>query len=287
MDDYLESSPTVEEAARKAQDLVKLLTLGGFTLTKFVSNAPSVLTQLEPNRESPEKQLKTLPTSEGSSHVLGLKWNHEFDTLVVSRGTSPDVNQAITQRVVLSLVSAVFDPIGLVAPFTVKARLLLKEIWRLSGQQWDDDLPEEIVTKFVDWSRELPLLNDIVIPRSYFQNKTISLELHMFGDSSQDVFSAVAFLRGKTVADGRTSTVISICFWQITSRTDESANNSQVGTASRFVSRSIEKRSSSGTHSDPQPHFYVDRQYNSTFNGCALLTNSPFLSLTAWLKFLN
>ena len=147
-----------------------------------------------------------------ASHVLGLKWNLESDTLVVSRGTSPDVNQAITQRVVLSLVSAVFDPIGLVAPFTVKARLLLKDIWRLSGQQWDDDLPEDIVTKFLEWSRDLPLLNNIVIPRSYFQNKFVSLELHMFGDSSQDAFSAVAFLRGKTVTDGGTSTELAFVF---------------------------------------------------------------------------
>ena len=75
------------------------------------------------------------------------------DTLVVSRGTSPATNQKLTQRVVLSVVSAVYDPIGLVAPFTVQARLLLKDIRRLNGQQWDDDLPNEIVTKFNEWSK--------------------------------------------------------------------------------------------------------------------------------------
>ena len=42
MDDYLESSSTVEEATRKAKDLVTLLSLGGFKLTKFVSNVPSI-----------------------------------------------------------------------------------------------------------------------------------------------------------------------------------------------------------------------------------------------------
>ena len=98
---------------------------------------------------------------------------------------------------VLSLVSAVYDPIGLVAPYTVQARLLLEDIWRISGQQWDDDYPDNIVTKFNEWSKELPTLSGIQIPRSYFEERVESLELHMFGGSSQDVFSAVAFLRGR------------------------------------------------------------------------------------------
>ena len=45
MDDYLESSPTVE-ATRKAQDIVKMLAKGGFTLTKYVSNVRGVLPTL-------------------------------------------------------------------------------------------------------------------------------------------------------------------------------------------------------------------------------------------------
>ena len=198
MDDYLESSPTAEEATRKAKDLVNLLSLGGFKLTKFVSNVPTIPPQLEADPTSPTEG-KQIPSTENLSHVLGLKWNHSTDTLVVSRGTNPEVKPKVTQRIVLSLVSSVYDPIGLVAPYTVKARLLLKDIWRLSGQQWDDDLPLEVVTKFLEWSEELPGLSDIVIPRAYFQGKVETLELHLFGDSSQDVFSAVAFLRAKVV----------------------------------------------------------------------------------------
>ena len=186
MDDYLESSPTAEEATRKAKDLVNLLSLGGF---KFVSNVSTIPPQLEADPTSPTEG-KEIPSTENSSHVLGLKWNHS---------TNPEVKRKVTQRIVLSLVSSVYDPIGLVAPYTVKARLLLKDIWRLSGQQWDDDLPPEVVTKFLERSEELPGLSDIVIPRAYFQGKVETLELHLFGDSSRNVFSAVAFLRAKVV----------------------------------------------------------------------------------------
>ena len=148
MDNYLNSCPTEEERDRKSNKLVKSVTLGGFHLTKFVTNLPNkpILDQ------SDSVDAKPLPTGDASSHVLGLKWNHTTDTLVVSRGIGPNkrnfskfFNDDVTQRVVLSLVSAVYDPIGLVAPFTIKARLLLKDIWRLSGQQWDGRHREQIL----------------------------------------------------------------------------------------------------------------------------------------------
>ena len=212
MDDYLESSPTVEEASNKAKDLVALLAKGGFNLTKFVSNINHLPAELQQSGELAPTDEKVIPKPDESSHVLGLKWNHACDTLVVSRGTSPATNKKLTQRVVLSAVSAVYDPIGLVAPFTVQARLLLKDIWRLSGQQWDDDLPNEIVTKFNEWSKELPTLSEIQIPRSYFEEQVESLELHIIGDSSQDVFSAVAFLRGKVAVTTGYTTELAFVF---------------------------------------------------------------------------
>ena len=107
------------------------------------------------------------------------------------------MTKSLTQRLVLSLVSKVFDSIGLVAPFTVAARLLLKDIWRVSGQHWDEELPKDTVEGILEWSVELPMLAGITIPKSYFSGNFKHLELHMFGDSSQEVFSAVAFLRAQ------------------------------------------------------------------------------------------
>ena len=129
--------------------------------------------------------------------MLGLKWDHTNDTLFVSRGTSCTITKSLTQRLVLSLVSKVFDPIGLVAPFTVGARLLLKDMWRVTGQQWDDELPQDKVQRFLAWSADIPKLENIKIPRSYFSGLFDNIELHMFCDRSQDIFSAAAFLRAR------------------------------------------------------------------------------------------
>ena len=106
----------------------------------------------------------------------------------MSRRVNRELKDSVTQRSGLIFVSSVFDPIGLVAPYTVRPRLLLKDIWSLSGQQWDDPLPNELYRRLTEWYSGLPSLGQLKIPCCYF-------ELHMFGDSSLHVFCSVAFLR--------------------------------------------------------------------------------------------
>ena len=164
MDDYLESFATSEEATERCQDLVTLLKRGGFKLTKFVSNfnlPPSLPPLQDQSPGTPE-------VCELCSHVLGLKWNQRSDTLVVSRGVNRSVSEPVTQRLVLSRVASIFDPNGLVAPYTIKARLLLKEAWRLHGQQWDKVLSEELTEEFLHWSKALPELSTLELQRCYF-----------------------------------------------------------------------------------------------------------------------
>ena len=136
-----------ERARNRTKELVHLLHLGAFKLTKFVSNVPNLDDPINGSPQPTEPKVTSSTTKE-SSHVLGLKWDHNNDTLVVSRGTSSTVNKSLTQHLVLSLVSKVFDPIGLVALFTVGARLLVEEIWHVSGQYRDKKLPKDTVEKF-------------------------------------------------------------------------------------------------------------------------------------------
>ena len=154
--------------------------------------------------------MNALAAEDEASRVLGLKWNYQFGIIVVNRGTSRDRNRTLTQRVVPSLVSFLYDSIGLVASYTVTARLLVKEFRRVSGQQWDDKLPDYITDNFLEWSNEL--------------TKLAKVGLHNFGDSSQDVFSSKAFLRGKmtrAVKQNRTC----ICARKSRSRTNETLDN--------------------------------------------------------------
>ena len=81
---------------------------------------------------------------------------------------------------------------------------MLKDIWTISGQSLDNELPEEIRDKFLEWYSGLPLLGQLTIPRYYFTEPVDQIELHMFGDSSQDVFCAVGLLRARLSSSHKT-----------------------------------------------------------------------------------
>ena len=151
MDDYLGSVKNPETALMLSCSLVELLKLGGFNLTEFISNVPNLSSKLNPLKTSANNSKENFAAAinpKTASHSLGLIWDHVTDTLVVSRGVNRELKDSVTQRSILSSVSSVFDPIGLLAPYSVRARLLLKDIWRLSGQQWDDPLPNELCRSF-------------------------------------------------------------------------------------------------------------------------------------------
>ena len=91
----------------------------------------------------------SIASTPANPSVLGLRWDTDQDTLIVCRGTTPDmIGKTFTQRLVLSTVSSVFDPNGLVAPFTIRARLLLQQLHR--GQQWDKKIPEDSQSTFLE-----------------------------------------------------------------------------------------------------------------------------------------
>ena len=194
MDDFLDSVESPERALIRSKELVHLLLLGVFKLTKFVSNVPDLADRIDGSAQSTEPKV-IVSSKEESMHVLGLKCDHNTDTLVVSRGNNSTITESLTQRLILSLVSKVYNPIGLVALFTVGARLILKNIWRVNGQSWDDDVPKGTADRFLAWCVELPQLARITIPRCYFSGKFQNLEFRIIADSSRDVFNAVGFLR--------------------------------------------------------------------------------------------
>ena len=136
MDDYLDSFEEPDVAFKMSQELITLLALGGFELTPCIPHHPPV----NPNKPgkvrrvlngasklhgtSLDKSLLVEPNllqnlvfvllrfrqhhfavtcGDNSSHVLGLKWDHIDDTLVVSRGVNRELKNPITHRTFLFL----------------------------------------------------------------------------------------------------------------------------------------------------------------------------------------
>ena len=140
-----------------------------------------------------------------------MQWNVDNETLEVSRGADKKAPNNIKQRVVLSFVASVFDPLGLFAPFAMKMRILLKTIWAKSGQQWDEKFEVEDEQKYLEWLRELAELKGMPLKRRYFDKSYKKMDLRNFSDASLESMCMVAYLRAVDVGGVELSFVIGIC----------------------------------------------------------------------------
>ena len=95
------------------------------------------------------------------------------------------------------MVYSFFDPLGFIAPFIMKAKLLLQILSR-KQVGWDDPLPDDEQAQWSRWLEDIPKLQEVKIsccfkPRNFDEIKVV--QLHLFSDASRVGYAAVAYLR--------------------------------------------------------------------------------------------
>ena len=55
-------------------------------------------------------------------------------------------NLSLQKEVFLQRIAMLVDPLGFLAPFIIRAKILMQEIW-IVGVGWDDPLPDEMNKK--------------------------------------------------------------------------------------------------------------------------------------------
>ncbi|XP_076391770.1 uncharacterized protein LOC143265174 [Megachile rotundata] len=191
VDDLLSGSDSVEEAIELRQSLTSVLARAGFHLRKWASNDSRVVSR---DQDSSICQVEIRPVDK-ESKVLGLLWSVELDELRYSLVGSR--LGKITKRSVLSEISQIFDPLGLIGPVIVKAKLLMQELWQLQVS-WDESLPQDIHTRWDSFRNELRDLVSLAIPRRIVGNIKQTIELHGFSDASEKAYGAAVYLRIRT-----------------------------------------------------------------------------------------
>ncbi len=106
------------------------------------------------------------------------------------------MDKPATKRGVLSITSSVYDPLGFVSPFILKAKLIFQELCRRK-LSWDDNQPEDLAMPCQMWLGDLPQLSLLRVPRclklaANFQSDT---QLYCFSNASDLAYGAVAYLR--------------------------------------------------------------------------------------------
>ena len=165
----------------------------GFHVRKGVSNHTEVLADVPEEDRASEVDLEKnqLPVTK----TLGVSWT-ACDDQFLFKYSPPSTDFEYTKRNVLKKTATLFDPLGFLSPFVVKAKLLMQQTW-LQALEWDEVLPPEQKEQWKSWFSELPLLEEIKIPHCLKDGRkqVTSVSLHTFTDASEKAYSAAVYSR--------------------------------------------------------------------------------------------
>ena len=103
---------------------MKLLSTGGFRLTKWLSNSKHILKTLTPAERSPKVvnlDLNSIPIET----ARGIIWDLQEDILQIK---TINKDSMLIKRGLLSFISSIYDPIGIISPLMLEPKLIIQEL---------------------------------------------------------------------------------------------------------------------------------------------------------------
>ena len=194
VDDCLTSVDEKAHLSTLVNELPETLDRHGYEITKILVNDPDVLSSVPRERRAEEVKDLT-PTDQVHTYALGIRWEVNSDTFYFVFDKY-DRSNMLTRRIVLSVVSSVYDPLGMISPLIIYGRILFQESNRMK-LNWDEPLPESLIYKWDDWVESLQNISNLRIPRcvKLLPTNSCTLELHTFADASLDCYCAVSYVR--------------------------------------------------------------------------------------------
>ncbi|XP_055711452.1 uncharacterized protein LOC129806705 [Phlebotomus papatasi] len=194
-DDYLGCADTIEESRGLIKDIVQVHKAGGFDIVNWTANDSRILNCVSDT-------MKSLNAKDEPERILGLWWDSSEDVFTFKttfHRVASDIlseEKIPTMREVLRLVMSIFDPLGFLAMFSVKGKMILQEIWR-QKIGWDDIIYGVALEQWQAFIKELKMIDTVKIPRCYSPKlpEATSIQLHVFGDASESAYASVAYLR--------------------------------------------------------------------------------------------
>ena len=161
VDDLLSGADTLEEACMLQDNLIETLNKNCLPLRKWSSNEPQLVTRLPKDLQEAGKAYE-INDKTHQIKTLGMTWHPLEDHFVYA--CSSEYVSTITKRTLLSDVSKHFDPIGLIAPVLVVAKVIIQSCWKLD-LEWNDAVPNDVSRAYTNWKDDMSALSQLKIPR--------------------------------------------------------------------------------------------------------------------------
>ena len=200
VDNIITGVQTITEAKLFYEEAKSLFMTASMNLREWASN------DCELEAFIPDKDRAT-------SHlgVLGMAWDSHDDVLRLSSLNDDLLRSSTTKRQVLRSVSSLFDPLGLVSPAVLKAKLFIQGLWQ-DKVEWDDTLPPERLT---EWK---PLVEDLLSSSKFHVRRRFCThavrdtcyQLHGFCDASRFAYGTAVYIR--SCSEGYTESEVQLIF---------------------------------------------------------------------------
>ena len=183
VDNLCVGANSVDEACSIYKEAKEIFKRASMILREWSSNSAEFLNCLSVEERSIGKVLR----------VFGLLWNHIED--YIQMPTFKFEGSNITKREVLSYISRIYDPLGMVAPVVLFGRLFLQKLWSYK-LDWDDSLPPLLFQECENIAKILQQLTKVQLPRSVCKNiENPTYEIITFCDALAKSYASAVYLR--------------------------------------------------------------------------------------------
>ncbi|CAB0010313.1 unnamed protein product, partial [Nesidiocoris tenuis] len=190
VDDLHIGGDTIQSALQARSQIVQVLDSACLELRKWAANDSRLLEGLPKEHLLSAGNFVELGSEEDQQFkILGVIWKSVSDTF--SYRVSPPA-QIATKRQMASQVGQVYDPVGWIIPVAVYARLIQRDVIRLK-LDWDEQLPETIISKWKVFADSLQTLQSLSFPR-HIPNSKGPFWLAAFADASEKAYAAVIYI---------------------------------------------------------------------------------------------
>ena len=111
------------------------------------------------------KHTQEMPATDDYTKTLGIQWNSLKDCFKL-HVPSPPPRDTLTKRGLFSDVAKTFDALGWFSPSTIKAKILMQQLWELKVD-WDYPVPEDIHDAWFSYDNTPMLLRQEVFSTLY------------------------------------------------------------------------------------------------------------------------
>ena len=192
VDDCFRSVPDVQCALKLLSDLPQMLAKGGFKLAKMVSNNASVMQHIK-EEDRVAGVVSFHDKVVGEDLALGMKLDLSTDSFKPAFDKDILVKNVQTRRDVLSVVAAIWLPLGIFLPFVVPAKVIVQRLASLK-LAWDDVVPPEELKLFNEWRAGLESIEKYEVPRWIKWKPGQIAQVHIFSDASIQLYGACGYL---------------------------------------------------------------------------------------------